>query len=72
MFNFGMKQKERLKNVVAKYKQALNNIVDLKITEVDNINSPIKKLKHKTLYELIIDIKTPLGERVFLAIKKSQ
>ena len=38
--------------------------------EVDNINLPIKKLECKILHELIMDIKIPSGERVFLAIKK--
>ena len=65
-----MKQKERVRNVVVKYKQVLNNIVDFRIIEVDNINSLIKKLEYKMLYKLIIDTKILSGERVFLAIKK--
>ena len=69
-FNFDVKQKERLRNTVVKHKQVLNNIVDFRITEVNNINSPIKKLEYEILCELIIDIKILLGERVFLAIKK--
>ena len=46
-------------------------MVDFRIIEVDNINSLITKLECKILHELIIDIKIPSGERVFLAIKKS-
>ena len=58
--------------MAAKHKQVLNNIVDFRMSEVENINSPIKKLDYKILYELIMNMKTILGERVFLAIKKSQ
>ena len=48
----------------------MNNVVDLGITEIDNINSLIKKLENKILCELIIDMKTISGERIFLAVKK--
>ena len=41
------------------------------MAEVDNINSLFKKLECKILHELIMDIKTPSGEIVFLAIEKS-
>ena len=67
-----MKQKERLRNVAVKYKQVLSNIVNFRMIEIDSINSPIKKLDNKMLYMLIIDMKTISGEKVFLAIKKSQ
>ena len=70
-FNFNMKYKERLRNVVVKHKQVLNNIVNFRMVEIDNINSPIKKLEHKMLRKLIMNIKTVSGERVFLAIEKS-
>ena len=40
------------------------------MTEVNNINLPIKKLECKMLCNLIIDVKIPAGERVFLAIEK--
>ena len=69
-FDFDMKQKERLRNAVVKHKQVLNNIVNFRMTEVDNINLLIKKLEYKMLHELIIDIKILSGERVFLAIGK--
>ena len=45
-------------------------MVDFRITEVDNINLPIKKLEHKMLWKLLVDMKILLEERVFLAIKK--
>ena len=70
MFDFNMKQNKRLRNIAAKHKQILNNMVDFRMIEVNNINLPIKKLEHKKLYELIIDMKILLGESVFLAIKK--
>ena len=68
--DFNIKQKEMLKNSVVKHKQILNNMIDFRIIEINNITSPIKKLECKTLCELIIDTKTALGERVFLAIEK--
>ena len=53
-----------------KHKQILNNIVDFRIIEVDNINSLIKKLEYKIIHKLIMNIKTLFEEKIFLAIKK--
>ena len=46
-------------------------MVDFRMTEIENINSPIKKLDNKTLRELIMDMQTCSGEKYFSAIKKS-
>ena len=46
-------------------------MVDFRIVEINNINSPIKKLDNKILYKLIMNMKIISGENIFLAIKKS-
>ena len=69
-YDFDMKQKEKLRNAAVMHEQVLNNIVSFKITEINNINLPIKKLKNKMLHELITEMKIMSRERVFLAIEK--
>ena len=50
----------------------MNNLVEFQILELKNINSPIKRLESKTLWELIMDLRVDNNEKVFVAIKKSQ
>jgi len=70
-YNFNIKQKERLRNAVVKYKQVLSNMVGFRIVEINNINSPIKKLDNKMIFKLIVDMKIMSREKIFLAIEKS-
>ena len=70
-YNFNTKQKERLRNAVVKYKQVLSNMVGFRIVEINNINSPIKKLDNKMIFKLIVDMKIMSREKIFLAIEKS-
>ena len=67
--DFGMKKKEMLSNVALKNKQKLNNVVDFRMTEIENIKSPIKKSNNKMLSELIINIETDSGEKVFYLLR---
>ena len=39
--------------------------------EIENANSPIKKLDRKTLRELIMDMETDSGKKLFLDVEKS-
>ena len=67
-----MKQKGRLRNLAAKYKQVINNMVDFQMTKFNNINFPIKKLDNKMVRIFIIGMKVKNGEKVFLEIEKFQ
>ena len=44
-------------------------MVDFRMVEIDNINSPIKNLENETLWKLIMSTKTMSKERGFLAIE---
>ena len=46
-------------------------MVGFRIVEINNINSPIKKLDNKMLFKLIVDMKIMSREKIFLAIEKS-
>ena len=50
----------------------MNNLVEFQILELKNINSPIKRLESKTLWELIMDMRVDDNDKVFVAVKKSQ
>jgi len=54
-----------------KHKQVLANLVDYRLTEFEEIDSPISALQGKTIRQLIMDLKTEKGETIFIAIERS-
>ena len=55
-----------------KHKQVLANLVDFKLNEFEDMHSPISTVKNQTFRQLIIDLKTTSGEKIFAAIERSQ
>ena len=45
------------------------NLVEIKLTDFDKIDTPIKQLKHNIIRELIIDLELPTRDKLFLAIE---
>lgn len=63
--------KQRLRNAMIKHKQVLANLVDYRLTEFEEIDSPISALQGKTIRQLIMDLKMEKGETIFIAIERS-
>ena len=53
-----------------KHKQVLANLVDFKLTEFEEIDSPIKDLNGMTIRQLVMDLKTENRETIFIAIER--
>ena len=51
-------QKQRLRNAMIVHKQVLANLVELKLIDFENIDSPIKALEGKMIRKLIIDLES--------------
>jgi len=64
-------QKTRLSNAMIKHKQVMANLVDHKLTEFTDIDSPISTVEGKTIRQLIVELKTKEGQTMFVAIEKS-
>ena len=63
--------KDRLRGAAIKHKQVMANLVDLKMNDLDTIDSPIRSLKNKTLRQLIMNLASASGEKLFIAIERS-
>ena len=70
-YDIDSRQKQRLPNAMKKYTQLLDNLVEFKLTDFEEIDSPIKKLENKTVRELIMNLKSKSGDKLFLAIERS-
>ena len=68
---FDVKQKDRLRAVVAKCKYVINNVVNFKMIEIENINSLIKELDDEKLINLMKGLEIGAREREsFLVIER--
>ena len=47
--NVDSMQKQRLRNVMMKHRQVLANLVEFKLTDFKEIDSPIRNLENKTV-----------------------
>ena len=45
------------------------NLVEFKLTDFDEIDTPIKQLKNSIIKKLIIDLELPTRDKLFLAIE---
>ena len=66
-----IRQKQRLRNATMKYKQVLANLVEFKLVEFEDIDSPISSLKNKTIRKIIMELETEGGNKMFIAIERS-
>ena len=67
----GSIHKRRLRNAMIKHKQVMANLVDHKLAEFTEIDSPISTAEGKTIRQLIMELKTKKGQTMFVAIEKS-
>ena len=70
-YDMDTKNKQRLRNAMMKHKQVLANLVDFKLTDFQEIDSPISDLQGKTIRQLIMDLKTKDGETIFIAVERN-
>ena len=63
--------KRRLRNAMIKHKQVMANLVDHKLVEFTEIDSPISTLEGKTIRQLIMELKIKEGNTMFVAIERS-
>ena len=68
-YDMDSKNKQRLRNAMIKHKQVLANLVEFKLTDFQDIDSPISDLQGKTIRQLIMDLKTKDGETIFIAVE---
>ena len=54
-----------------KHKQVMANLVEHKLTEFTEIDSPISTVEGKTIMQLIMELKTTKGHAMFVAIERS-
>ena len=54
-----------------KHKQALTNLLDFKLVEFDQIDSPISDLEGTTIRQLIMNLETRGRETIFIVIERS-
>ena len=63
------KNKQRLRNAMIKHKQVLANLVEFKLNDFQDIDSPISVLQGKTIRQLIMDLKTKDSKTIFIAVE---
>ena len=54
-----------------KHKQILANLVEFKLVDFEEVDSPISALDNKTIRELIMNLKLKSGDKIFIAIEQS-
>ena len=64
-------QKQRLCDVMMKYQQVLANLVEFKLTDFEEIDSPIRNLENKTVHQIIMNLKSKSGDKFCTAIERS-
>ena len=64
-------QKQRLHNAMMKYWQVLANLVEFKLTDFEEIDSPIKNLENKTAHQIIMNLKSKSGDKLYVTIERS-
>ena len=69
--NMDSKNKQRLCNAMMKHKQVLANLVEFKLADFQEIDSPISDLQGKTIRQLIMDLKNKDGETIFIAVERN-
>ena len=70
-YDMDNKHEKRLNNSMMKHEQVLANLTDFKLTEFQEIDSPISTLQGKTIRQLIMDLKTADRETIFIAVEKN-
>jgi len=53
------------------HRQVLSNLVEFKLTDFEDIDSLIKKLENKRIRELIMNLESKSGEKLYIAVERS-
>ena len=70
-YDMDSKQKQRLRNAMMKHRQVLANLVEFKLTDFEEIYSPIKNLENKTIRQLIMNLKSKNGDKLYIAVERA-
>ena len=65
------RQKQQLRNTMMMHGQVLANLVEFKLTDFEDIDLSIKNLDNKTIRELIMNLESKSGDKIFIAIERS-
>ena len=65
------RQKQRLCNAMMIHRQVLSNLVEFKLADFEDINSLIKNLGNKTIRELIMNLESKSGKKLYIAVNWS-
>ena len=68
--DMGSVYKRRSRNAMIKHKQVMVNLVDHKLAEFTEIDSPISTLEGKTIRQLIVELKTEKGDTMFVVVDR--
>lgn len=70
-YDMNSAQKQRLRNAMMKHRQVLANLVELKLTDFEDIDSPIGSLENRTIRHLIMSLKAKNGDSLYVAVEKA-
>ena len=70
-YDMDSRQKQQLPNAIIKHRQVLANLVEFKLIDFEDIDSPIKNLDKKMIRELIMNLESKSGDKIFIAIERS-
>ena len=68
-YDMDSRQKQWLHNVMMMHSQVLANLVEYKLIDFEDIDSSIKNLDNKTIRELIMNLESKSGNKIFITIK---
>ena len=69
-YDMNSNQKQRLRNAMMKHRQVLANLVEFKLTDFEDIDSPIRSLENRTIRQLIMSLKAKNGDSLYIAIER--
>ena len=68
-YDIDSKQKQLLRNAIIKHKQILANPVEFKLVDCEEVDLLISILNNKKIRELIMNLKSKSGDKIFIIIK---
>ena len=68
----GQYTKKQLRNDMIEHKQILAKLVELKLVDIEEVHFLISTLNNKKIRELIMNLKSKSGDKIFIAIEQSQ
>ena len=69
IYDIDSRQKQQLRNAMIIHGQVLANLVEYKLTDFKDIDLSIKNLDNKMIRDLIMNLESKSGNKIFIAIK---